>query len=554
MKKRIHINRLGYMAGMPKTAVCKVTAGIFYLVDAVKGISVYAGRLSHSFFDKESGDTVRLADFSDFNIKGRYFIRAGYRRSDVFEISEKPYQNVRSTVITGIYLNRCGFDYYSDPVAGRPQEKYMRRQCHTEHCEIQNGKKTADVSGGWHSAGGYTKETVSACLAAADMIYALKLFGESFGERERLLVEDEALWGIDWLLKMQDKDGGVFSCCRPENNFEFFSPEEDERQYFLGEKNCASALSFTAVAALAAGYFGKSRPELSRKLKKAAEHCWLWVIGTDEYRYYSGKNGVLSENGDGFYALESRFMWALCEMYVLTGEESFAEMVRSKYLFSSFTGFGGGQDGACGGFAALCHMLSPRQHNRAVEVFIRKRILDHADRMWIASKGSGYQTALSSENGFGSASNFEILSDCMEFILAYLISGEQNYLIGATDQFSYIFGKNPLGVIFVTGSHEDCCSSPSHKLSAALFNNETAIPGMVVRGANSRRSDEYSKWHIEKGSPPAVCYIDSEFSFSTNEPAVHFSAPLIFISAFYDKVGRSALSAGKLTDGGNKTA
>ena len=81
VKKKIHINRLGYMTGMPKSAVCSVTAGIFYLVDAVRGVSVYAGRLSHPFYDRESGDTVRLADFSDYNVKGRYFIRAGVRTS-----------------------------------------------------------------------------------------------------------------------------------------------------------------------------------------------------------------------------------------------------------------------------------------------------------------------------------------------------------------------------------------------------------------------------------------------------------------------------------------
>lgn len=65
---------------------------------------------------------------------------------------------------------------------------------------------------------------------------------------------------------------------------------------------------------------------------------------------------------------------------------------------------------------------------------------------------------------------------------------------------------------------------------------------MIVSGANGERGDEYSKWHIEKGMPPAKCYIDNEYSFSTNEPVVHFSAPVIFVSAFYDKVGRSALS------------
>ena len=212
MKKKIHINRLGYMTGMPKSAVCSVTAGIFYLVDAVRGVSVYAGRLSHPFYDRESGDTVRLADFSDYNVKGRYFIRAGYRRSDEFEISENPYKNIRSTILHGIYLNRCGFNFENDSFSEREDEDFMRRECHMDPIAFRSDSDaTRNVSGGWHSAGCYCRNTVSACLTAADMLYALKLFRGSFPKPERVLIEDECRWGLDWLMKMQDSDGGVYS-------------------------------------------------------------------------------------------------------------------------------------------------------------------------------------------------------------------------------------------------------------------------------------------------------------------------------------------------------
>lgn len=537
MKKRIHINRLGYMTGMPKTAVCSsVTAGIFYLVDAERGISVYAGRLSRPCYDRESGDTVRLADFSDYNVKGRFFIRAGYRRSDVFEISDNPYKSLRNDIIHGIYLNRCGFDFYSDAIEARQDKKYLRRSCHTD--SIFHNGRNIDVSGGWHSAAGYSKNTLHTCIAAADMLYALKLFGESFSDCEKELVEDECRWGLDWLLKMQDSDGGVFEGVFTDDNDVFSSPDDDGSDYHIGAKNCSAALRFTAAAALGADYFRSTDSGYSEKLRKAAEKSWIWVVQSSEYSYYSSKYGIASRDGEGIYSLESEFMWAMCEMHSLTGDDSFSEMIGSKYLTSEFSGFG---TDSCGGFAALSYLLSDRQHERNVEAFVRKRLMDRADRMWIADRGSGYQTARSAGGGFGYGSNFHILSDCMVFITAYLISGENKYLIGATDQFSYIFGKNPLSISFMTSPGEDCCKAPCHCLSASL-ESEEPVPGMIVSGANTRRSDEYSKWHIEKDSPPAKCYIDNEFSRSTNEPAVHFAAPVIFISAFYDKVGRSALS------------
>ena len=95
----------------------------------------------------------------------------------------------------------------------------------------------------------------------------------------------------------------------------------------------------------------------------------------------------------------------------------------------------------------------------------------------------------------------------------------------------------------MTGSGENRCCSSSHRLSAAFEAARGGIVGgMVVSGPNFMRNDEYSKWHIDREAPPAKCYVDSAFSSSTNMPSVQFSAPLIFISAFYDKVGRSALS------------
>lgn len=180
------------------------------------------------------------------------------------------------------------------------------------------------------------------------------------------------------------------------------------------------------------------------------------------------------------------------------GDDSFADMISRKYVTSVFTGFGGTQ---CGGFAALSYLLSEHNRDRAVEAFIRKRLTDRAERMLIAIKESGYRTARSAGGGYCYGSNADVLSDCMDFITAYLISGDQRYLSGATDQFSYIFGQNPMDIMYMTGAGEEYCRFPSHKLSISS-NSDSPLPGMIVSGANGERGDEYSKWHIEKGMPP----------------------------------------------------
>ncbi len=535
MRKKIHINHLGYMLGMPKTAVCITNAKLFYLINSDKGESVYAGRLSHESFDRESGDTVRIADFTDFNTPGRYYIRAGFRRSEIFEISEQPYRSLRRTVLDGIYLNRCGFDYNSSPESAARAGSFARSACHNEPFE-HNGREL-DLSGGWHTDSGYGRYVIPACTAAASMLYAIRLFGSSFTNADIGLITDECRWGLDWLMKMQDSSGGVYECIYSGTSGIMSSPDDDFSSYFLGAKTCRAALVFTAVTALASKCFAGKDDAYSAKLRRAAENSWIWAAQSEEYKHFIGKKGGTDpENGTA--APESEFMWAVCGMYSLTGDEFFSGIINRKYITSGFTGFG---ESEFGGFAALEYLLGDRKRERDTEAVIRKRITDRADRLWIADRGSGYSTARSADSGFEYGSNFHILSDCMTFILAYLLSGSQNYLMGATDQFSYIFGRNPLGISFMTGTSGDCCKSPCHSLSASTESG-AAVPGMIVSGANISRSDDYSRWHIESGCPPAKCYIDSPFSTSTNVPSIHFSAPVIFISAFYDKVGRSALS------------
>ncbi|MGN0667240.1 MAG: glycoside hydrolase family 9 protein [Huintestinicola sp.] len=543
MKKKIHVNLLGYMVGMPKMAVCAVSAGIFYIADARTGTNIYAGRLSKPVYDHESGDTVRIAEFSDFNRTGQFFIRAGYRRSDVFEISERPYTRLKGLALEGIYLNRCGFDYSSDTTDIRAESPYIHDACHTGKLAVYSdptGQKY-DVSGGWHEYGGsYARYSTAASGSIAHMLYALKLFPDSFSRAEREMTEKECRWGFEWLLKMQSSDGGVYHKTSSIAGSEMTAPEDDGEEYFVFEKTAQATSLFIAIAALGADYFSESDSRLANRLQRAAEKAWLWLVQTEDFENYMNPAPIKPEFFGGIpgQATDDYFMWAVCEMYNLTGDEFFCEAIEKKYLQTDFSGFG---RNSVGGFAALAYLMTPRKKDRAVESMIRKKITDAADRMWIADRASGYRTARSAGSGFVYASNFHILSDAMCLAVAYLLSGDNRYLIGVSDQIGYIFGCNPFGISYMTCSCSCCCSRPYHRISVCDDIDEPVM-GMIVSGANVSRNDGYSIWHIEKGTPPSRCYVDNEYSYSTNETAIHFSTPVIFLSAFYEKPGRSTLT------------
>ena len=532
MKNKFHINRMGYMLGMAKSAVCTVYGKVFSLVDVRTGAYVYEGRLSDPFTDGESGDTVRIADFSDYDVQGRYYIKIGFRRSESFDISPFPYRILRDKVLDAIYMSRCGCKVSAE---NSELSVFAHEECHASPAEYEG--KTYDIHGGWHTMGGYEKNVPHTCLVIADMLYSLLMFKPAFDDHQRARMEDECRWGLDFLLRMQDSDGGVFQSLYPTNTYTDGMPETDTDTFRLADKSALATLRFSSVTALAARYFSADLP-YSRKLASASQIAWVYIVESSEYEHYKSKFGDTSNEPDGIYTLGSEFMWTMCELYALTGGSRFESMIEKKYTGCLFSGFG---DRFTGGYAALAYMLTDKPKKEFILSFIRMRWSYRADRLWLARCSSGYHTTTSAGGGFHYGSNSRILSNARQSMLAFLITGEKKYLTCATDSIGYIFGCNPIGTAFMTDNRNGFCRNPCHRLSSAA-EADMCVPGLVVCGANALPFDPFSKWNIDKGTPPAKCYVDNKYAFSTNEPSIHFSSPLLFISAFYDCLDKSAFN------------
>ena len=98
-----------------------------------------------------------------------------------------------------------------------------------------------------------------------------------------------------------------------------------------------------------------------------------------------------------------------------------------------------------------------------------------------------------------------------------------------------MLGKNPMGISYVTGFGSRSVTQPHHRPSA-FDDVEKPVPGLIVIGANSGRDDDYAKWNIPKNTPPAKCYCDTGFCYSTNETSINANSAALFLAAYYESL------------------
>ena len=120
-----------------------------------------------------------------------------------------------------------------------------------------------------------------------------------------------------------------------------------------------------------------------------------------------------------------------------------------------------------------------------------------------------------------------VLNNAMLMMMADDIVPQSAYTDCIRRHVDYIFGSNPMSVFYVTGCNESSARNPHHRPSVATGH---AVPGMLVGGPDQYLHDAYSQAHLRDSSPPC-CYIDHAESYSTNEVAIYWNSPLVYVMA-----------------------
>lgn len=522
----IKINQVGYLPNSKKIVLVDKEANEFEVVDVKTSKVVFKGKLESKGIDRSSKDPIWEGDFSSLTTPGRYKIVVPSLNEESYEftIADNIYNEVYYKVMRSYYLQRCGIEI-DDKITG-----FKKGPCHNRPAEFHpslNRKGTLEVNGGWHDAGDYGKYMPSAAVTVGQFLLLYEIFPEKFKDKELDIPEsgngvpdilDEVRYELEWMLKMQDKDGVVYHKATTKEFPSLWTPPERDNDtiYIIGIMSHNVGV-FAANMAQAARIYKKYDAQFANRCLQAAKKAWEWL---EKNGFIGFKNPPDINTGE--YPVgqdESARFWAATELYLTTGEQKYLDYVKANYT-KQFSGRGPITNISWDMVHPIAYFslyFNPKT-DQGLKDFIKNQIIQTAEGVLriINIKDNHYKTGLLE---FTYTSNKRVLASGVTLLMAYIITKDSKYLDNCLEQLNYVFGKNPLTKSYVTGLGSDFPQNVHNRLT---LSKGVVFPGLLVQGPNSDTLGP-------KG------YFDVPDSWLTNENAIDFSAPLVVLSAYFKK-------------------
>lgn len=547
----IKVNQVGFLPSAQKLAVVPNGAQArFSVVDAATGKPVFDGSLGAAATWDASNERVRVADFSTLRAPGSYRIRvAGLPDSAPFSIKPGVYRALDVAALRSFTLNRSGIAL-TPAVAG----PYARPLAHPDtevlvHPSAASARRPAGTAisspKGWYDAGDYNKYIVNSGITTYTLLAAYEHFPAWFDKLALDLPEsgnglpdilNEALWNLEWMATMQDPDdGGVYHKLTNKAFDGMVMPEQATAPRYVVQKTTAAALDFAAVMAVASRVlapYDSQQPGRSARYLAAAESAWRWAEANPKVLYRQPADILTGEYGDK--SVGDEFAWAATELLIGTGKDVY----RARALASKTA------DGTEPGWAdvGLLGVVSLAQPGVRLPQGVdagpaRKQLLAVADKLVARWRASPYRVSMG-RTDFVWGSSSVILNRAMMLVAAYRVDPRPDYLNAAQSALDYALGRNGPGMSFVTGFGTRTPLHPHHRPSEA-DRIAAPMPGMLVGGPNPGQQDR--KGCPEASYPsalPALSYLDHACSYASNEIAINWTAPLVYVAAALESLQR----------------
>jgi len=538
----IKLNQLGFLPAAQKLAVVPDAGAKRFTVLDAGGKNVFEGDLGAPATWDASGETVRIADFSALRAPGTYRLRiAGLPDSAPFPVGPDAYRELDAGAIRAYTLNRAGIAL-TPAVAGawaRPAgHPDTRVEIHPSAASAGRPAGTIISSPkGWYDAGDYNKYIVNSGISTYTLLAAYEHFPAWFDKLALRLPEsgngvpdllNEALWNLEWMATMQDpEDGGVYHKLTNKAFDAMVMPDRATAPRYVVQKNTAATLDFAATMAAASRVlapFDKQQPGRSARYLAAAEAAWAWARAHPQVLYQQPADILTGGYGDK--SVDDEFAWAAAELLATTGKEVY----RSTAL-------------AAGGSAAQTEpgwadvrmlgwitLARPHAQVKAQDAAaVRRPLLDNADRLVARWQASPYRVSMARKD-FVWGSNAVILNQAMMLVAAYRAEPRPAYLQAAQSALDYVLGRNGPGISFVTGFGTASPMHPHHRPSEA-DGIAAPVPGWLVGGPNPGQQDIKGCKVAYPSALAALSYLDDVCSYASNEVAINWNAPLVYVAA-----------------------
>ena len=535
----IAVNQIGYLPGAAKVAtVPAVAAASFAVVEAGTGRTVLRGRLGAPARWEPAGQDVRLADFSALQAPGSYRLHVdGLPDSPPFVVADDAYAALNAAALKAYYFNRA-----STPLLGVHAGRWTRPAGHVDdhvlvHASAAGpGRPEGTVISapkGWYDAGDYNKYVVNSGITVYTLLAAWEHFPAVFGKQNLNIPEsgnglpdvlNEALWNLEWMLAMQDPaDGGVYHKLTNKGFDGVVMPAAATGERYVVQKTTAAALDFAAVMAQASRVFAAfeaRRPGLPARMRAAAERAWRWAQAHPKEVYRQPPD--IRTGGYGDAELSDEFAWAGAELFVTTGEHSYLpDLDRLAISVPSW--------GDVKGLAWVTLGSNRRRLKQNDSVVVKTRVMELADELVANWRGSAYGVGMRTRD-FVWGSNAVALNQALMLIQTYRLSPRPDTLAAAQALLDDVLGRNPLGQVMVTGFGARPPLHPHHRPSEADGVAEP-VPGFLVGGPNPGQQDKAGCPQPYAAAEPALSYLDHFCSYASNEVAINWNAPLVYVSA-----------------------
>lgn len=539
-QRLIRVNQIGYISDAPKVAtVANMDASNFEVKDFESGQIVYRGNLGKGKFWSQSNENIQKIDFSEFKKPGKYVLQVDEEISFPFVISNSSdiFHDLSVASIRAFYYWRSSCELkapysvfkgvdYARPLGHPDTLVFIHQSAATEKRPV--GFPLSSPKG-WYDAGDYNKYVVNAGITLHQMVLSYEMFSAYYDTLSLNIPKDdttvcdffnELKWEYDWLFTMQDPyDGGVYHKLTTLRFCSFVMPDKDDADRYMVKKSTAATLDFAAEMAMCARVFRDKDSAYADKALKAAVRAWEWA---------ERNPNVLFDNPEdvrtGSYAdnkVEDEFFWAATELFITTGEKKYYDKLD---FFQQFEGPTWRDVASLGLMSLVYHKDQLPDYVDQNKITVKFKSL--ASTIYNLFKYASGRVALKKFEWGGNgtiASNGAILG------LAYHLFKEKKYNEAMLANFDYLLGANPTEYCFVS-----CFGSKYpknfHDRRIGSDGIDEPIPGYVCGGANTNRVSDCGAMSYPSNAP-ARCYLDDMCSFSTNEIAINWNAPLVLLVA-----------------------
>ena len=522
--------------------------------------SLVEGSFEHHGACEYTGETLWSGDFSSVSLTGIFSIQIFKRdktgesllfETEPFEISNAWLYRQLLANIKSFYYQRSGVDLTPD-FAG----KWARPAAHLDDCigfhPSMQREGTWNAHGGWYDAGDYGKYIVNGGVSVATLLLACELVDDSvyrnplytaIHSSEPFVLSDglkmyslkeEVRFELEFFLRMQDTDGGVFFKVTPERWDGFISPSDSDllqKRLILG-KSTTSTLNFAGSLAAASRVYRKSDSAFAERCLQAAVKAYNWAVSRP---FVDWPHNTEGSGGYGDEHAEDEFFWARAMLYRelhargeaidgVSAEGLRPQLLEDMKVIPPKSGLDWRDTQNFGWIA-----LALQDFDKEFRIYARTTLNMTAREIIDLQRSDAYGVPM---RKFIWGSNGDIANHALTLAIVKRWApslGGTSLDFWCRELVNYIYGRNPVDVSFVTGSAWSSPKEPHHRLSHS-DGVEEPIPGLLVGGINSDRQDKHRAPHYP-GEQSGFSYTDERCSFASNETAINWNAPLTAVLA-----------------------